>query len=171
MDSTPKKTKSKYKSKKVELDGYVFDSKVESEYYIHLKELKAAGQVIGYKVHPKYLLQEAYVNFENKKIRKIEYEADFEVEYADRVEVIDIKGKATTDAKLKRKMFMFKYREVKFYWIVKYNRQWIDYFENEKRKTKNKKEKVKEKEEKKAKAKEIITKEYVKRSKKIKEDC
>ena len=58
------------------------------------------------------------------------YEADFRVGN----KVIDIKGMATPLAKMKRKMFMYKYPYIELQRLVRYKGEWIDYFENEKRK-------------------------------------
>ena len=37
--------KSKYGSKKIEIDGIVFDSKTEGEFYLYLKDLKEHGKI------------------------------------------------------------------------------------------------------------------------------
>lgn len=47
----------------------------------------------------------------NKTVRAIQYIPDFVVEYADgRKEVVDVKGFATKDFKLKAKLFMARYQ-------------------------------------------------------------
>lgn len=124
----------KYRSKKVEVDWYKFPSKVEAEYYLFLK-----NSWEKFEVHPKYILQNKYIHPRTKeKMRAVFYEADFSYWSI----VIDIKGQATETAKLKRKMFMFRYPELELKRIVKYNWQRVDYFDNEERKRNNKKNRL-----------------------------
>jgi hypothetical protein len=100
---------SKYKSKKVEVDGHVFDSKIEARYYEQLKWLQEHNQILFFRLQPRYLLQEAFQK-NGKTFRKIEYIADFEVHHLDgSIEVIDVKGMETEAFKIKRKLFEKKY--------------------------------------------------------------
>ena len=46
---------------------------------------------------------------------------------------------ATPDAKLKRKIFMYRYPEKILQWLVRHKWERVDYFDNEKRKRENKK--------------------------------
>lgn len=102
-------TATKYGSKKVELDGYIFDSKIEARYYQQLKWLKEHNEILFFRIQPKYLLQEAFQKG-NKKYRKIEYIADFEIHHKDgSIEVIDVKGMETEAFKVKKKLFEYKY--------------------------------------------------------------
>jgi hypothetical protein len=99
----------KYGSKKVEIDGHVFDSKIEAKYYEQLKWLQANKQILFFRIQPRYLLQEAFRKG-GQHHRKIEYIADFEVHHLDgTIEVVDVKGMITTDFAIKRKLFEFKY--------------------------------------------------------------
>lgn len=53
-------------------------------------------------------------------MRAITYVCDFYLIYKDgRSEVIDVKGMATPEAKLKRKMFLYKYPEENLLWVKK----------------------------------------------------
>ena len=107
---TNKKRNSKYNAKKVTVDGINFDSKAESEYYLYLKKLRDAGEIIDFQLQPKYNLQPAFTNTEGKKVRAINYKADFIVHHNDFTrEVIDIKGVETPEFKLKKKLFEHKY--------------------------------------------------------------
>ena len=97
----------KYNASKVNIDGITFDSKAEAEFYQFVKELLKSGVISSIKVHPKYVLQKSFVS-DIRNERAIVYEADFEIVGLNgNVEVIDIKGMATPEAKLKRKMFLF----------------------------------------------------------------
>src|SRR5690625_381069 len=101
--------RSKYNNKKTELDGYVFDSKLEAEYYAELKLRERVGEINFFKVQPKYLLQHAFEK-DNKKIQPIYYVGDFEVHHIDgSIEVIDTKGVKTEVFRIKEKMFHRRY--------------------------------------------------------------
>lgn len=132
----------KYRSKKVTIWPYTFDSKLEAEYYNRLLMMQAQWDIDEIKVHPRYLLQDAFITADGKKVMKVEYIADFEVLYINGVRhVVDIKWMATETALLKRKLFMWKYRNMILNWLVKYSWEWVDYRDNEKRKRDNKKSK------------------------------
>lgn len=121
-------------SKKTVIDGITFDSKTEAEYYEYLKQLNRAGKICCLCCHPTYILQEA-VERHGKRYKAIKYIADFE--YWDAEErttvVVDVKGYAMEDARLKRKLFAYKYLFYKLIWVAKSNKYsktgWIDYDE------------------------------------------
>lgn len=131
----------KYKSKKIEIDWIKFDSKIEWKYYLFLKNKKEKWEIKDFKIQPKYLLID---KFEKnwKKYRALYYIADFLITYNDwELEVIDIKGMATETAKVKRKLFEYKYKNLKLSWIVYVKKRWgwIDYDDNNKMKRDEKK--------------------------------
>ena len=133
----------KYNASKESIDGITFDSKAEAEFYRFLKALESEGAITSINVHPKYVLQKSFVS-DIRNERAIVYEADFEIiGFNGNVEVIDIKGMATPEAKLKRKMFLYLNSGVPLHWIVKNNKHstcgWIDYFILEKIRKQNKK--------------------------------
>ncbi|PYE87779.1 DUF1064 domain-containing protein [Bacillus sp. 196mf] len=100
---------SKYKNKKVNLDGHVFDSKAEANYYEGLKIRYARGEVQGFERQPIFKLQPAFKK-QDKSFQAITYIADFLVYLPNgEVEVIDIKGFITQTFALKKKMFEYKY--------------------------------------------------------------
>ncbi|GIN97845.1 hypothetical protein J6TS1_37150 [Siminovitchia terrae] len=85
-----RRPRSKYRNKKVEIDGHVFDSIAESKYYEQLKWLEANKQILFFRIQPRYLLQEAFEK-SGKTHRKIEYIADFEIHNTDgSIEVVDV---------------------------------------------------------------------------------
>lgn len=104
---------SKYHARKTTVDGITFDSKGESEEYARLKLLERAGVIQNLKLQPRFLLQEGFEH-EGHKIRKIEYVADFQYERDGKTVVEDYKGMRTDVYKLKRKLFLYKYRDVVF---------------------------------------------------------
>jgi len=100
---------SKYKNKKVNLDGHVFDSKAEANYYEGLKIRYARGEIQGFERQPVFNLQPAFKK-RDKNFQAITYIADFLVYLPNgEVEVIDIKGFITQTFALKKKMFEYKY--------------------------------------------------------------
>ena len=105
---------SKFHNKKTIVDGILFDSQMESHYYLYLKELKEQGVVADFKLQPVFILQEGFSK-DGKRIQPIKYIADFEVTYNDgHVEIIDVKGKITEAFRIKRKILLYKYRDVDF---------------------------------------------------------
>ena len=50
------KKKAKYFAKKVEIDGYKFDSQKEGKRYLELRTLMRGGIITDLKVHPRYPL-------------------------------------------------------------------------------------------------------------------
>lgn len=103
---------SKYNNKKVKIDGHVFDSKAEADYYSGLKVRQAAGEVISFELQPLFTLQPAFIK-NGKKYQGITYSADFMVYLPNGdIEVIDIKGMETEVFKIKRKLFECKYQHL-----------------------------------------------------------
>ena len=104
-------SKRKYNNKRIEIDGYTFDSKLEADFYLRLKPLVKAGKIKELKIHPRYLLQEGFSK-NGKHFNPIYYVADFEVTYDDGVTVIyDTKGIRTEVYKIKKKLFEFRYKD------------------------------------------------------------
>ena len=116
---------SKYGAKKVFYEGIRFDSKAEKDYYLHLLKLKEKGYIKEIILQPKYLIQEKFKKGK-KNYREINYIADFEVTFDNGIKiVVDVKGLATETAKLKRKLFDYKYRNLKLIWVKKYRGAWV----------------------------------------------
>lgn len=133
------------RSKKTVIDGIVFDSKTEAEYYEYLKTLEKNKKIYRLRCHPTFILQEAFEQ-DGKKYKAIKYIADFAY-WNDEEQtsvVVDVKGYAMEDAKLKRKLFAYKYSDWKLVWVAKSNKYsetgWIDYDELQKLKRKARKE-------------------------------
>ena len=105
--------KSKYKNVKTEVNGILFDSKKEAEYYKNLLLLKQAGEVVDIKLQPEFELQEGYIK-DGAKIRPIKYIADFLVVYKDgHIEIIDTKGYRKDKVYLlKKKLFHYKFKSL-----------------------------------------------------------
>lgn len=112
-----KPKESKYRNKKREIDGIIFDSQKEADYYCQLKILEKAGEITKIELQPSFLLQPGY-KVDGKKVQPIFYRADFRVTYADgRVEVIDVKASHRFKDKvyrLKKKMLLYRYPDITF---------------------------------------------------------
>jgi hypothetical protein len=137
-----KKSSGNMKAVKKEVDGIVFASTMEADYYIYLKAEQAKGHIIKFECQPEYPLQDSFQKY-GRTIRGIKYIADFKVYYPDGSEIIfDVKGVATDDFKLKRKLFDYKYRDLILKLVIwdKKNSVWADYDEYNKAKAKKKKD-------------------------------
>ena len=103
-------TSNKYRAVKVKIDGYSFDSKAEAQRYRDLCLLVRAGAITDFKVHPKYILQEASI-YHGKKILPITYTADFSYIENGKTIVEDVKGgKATQTRHFADKVKIMKYK-------------------------------------------------------------
>lgn len=127
---------SKYKAKKVlvtedgtmftmedikkynlQVEGIKFDSKMEAEYYLDLLQMKKYGLVRRFELQPKFVLQED---------PKITYIADFRVVWEYQGEsVVDVKGVETQSFRMKKKMFMNKYPDLKLEVLTKKGKRWV----------------------------------------------
>lgn len=99
-------------------EGIVFDSVLEMKYYRDVILPKVnSGEIIHYERQKKYELQPSYI-YHGNKVRPIDYKADFYIDYSNgNSVVIDIKGCPDSVAKLKRKMFSYKYPNIDYQWI------------------------------------------------------
>lgn len=104
----PKKSKSKYKSRKIEMDGIKFDSQAEANYYCRLKMLLKSGYIDGFCRQARFIVTEGK-NGENGT----EYVTDFIVFYPDKTyKIVDVKGVKTEVFKLKIKSLREKYPQI-----------------------------------------------------------
>lgn len=103
---------SKFHNKKTTIDGITFDSKMESNFYIFAKQLKADGKIKDFEMQVHYEVFPAFKK-NGKTWRRIDYVADFVIHHFDgSIEVIDVKGVETDVFKLKQKMFEYKYPDL-----------------------------------------------------------
>lgn len=110
---TKPKRNGKYNARKTAVDGFLFDSRAEAEYYSKLKLMQQAGEILRFELQPEYVLQEGFNTRTGERIRPVKYIADFHVYYTDgHEEVVDVKGMKTEVYKLKRKWFLHKYPEI-----------------------------------------------------------
>ena len=112
---------SKYKNKKVEIDGIKFDSRDESLFYLYLKTEKKIGKIKDFELQPKYELIPKF-EYMGETRRAITYTPDFKVTCWDNATiVVDVKsmGTATQQGELRRKLFEYKYPDIKLTWICR----------------------------------------------------
>lgn len=150
--STKKKdTMGKIKHIKTEVDGITFDSKMESEYYEKLKDDLEKGLIKDFELQPEFLLQEKYIIVDGqviegchpdfnklkrkhkaKTISAIKYRGDFLItQLDDTKKVVDTKGLSTADFEIKKKLFMFRYPNLKLEVLIfnSKTKTWDDFYQ------------------------------------------
>jgi len=101
---TPVK-KQKYNANRIRVDGMLFDSQLEADYYSDLKLQLKMGTIRGFCRQPEFVFQEGFA-----ATRPITYRADFIVFNLDGTyEIIDTKGFETQEFKRTRKLFRAKF--------------------------------------------------------------
>lgn len=132
----------KDKSKRT-YNGITFASKLEMNYYKDVILPNVESKQISYfELQKKYELQPSF-QLNGKTIKAINYIADFYIEYSNgEVEVIDTKGFPDNTAKLKRKLFWYKYPNIKYSWISysKIDGGWITYEDLKKKREERRKQ-------------------------------
>lgn len=102
----------KYGNRKVQIDGYTFDSVKEGNRYIELSYLLAAGEIKDLELQKQYELQPAFRDANGKMVRPIYYRADFV--YTDtktgKTVIEDVKSEATKTPAYRIKKKMMAYR-------------------------------------------------------------
>jgi hypothetical protein len=95
----------KYRNRRVRVDGMLFDSQLEADYYCELKLQLKAGEINGFCRQPEFILVEGLAGQ-----KPVMYKADFIVFNLDgTAEIIDTKGMETEIFKLKHKQFKAKF--------------------------------------------------------------
>lgn len=124
----------KFFNQKTVVDGITFDSKMESQYYLHLKKMKDEGFVREIELQPRYLLIPSFQK-KGKTIRKMEYIADFLITYKDGFQlVVDVKGMLTDSFKIKQKLFDYLHPKIELRLITEHKGKWIELKDKPKRK-------------------------------------
>lgn len=110
------KKRPKYGNKKVEIDGYTFDSLAEAARYKELRLLESAGRIEVLEVHPRFTLQHAFTDRQGQRHQAVTYSADFayrEITGPFVASVVeDVKGKETDVFRVKSKLFRFNYPDL-----------------------------------------------------------
>jgi hypothetical protein len=118
---------SKYNARRVkhDVDGemHTFDSVVERDRYLYLKEKERAGEIDALSIQPSFLLQEQFKR-NGKWVRPTIYKADFLYQEDGKAIVEDVKGFCNEIYKLKRKLFLFLNQEMTFREVTKKRGVW-----------------------------------------------
>lgn len=103
----------KYKNKKVEVEGRVFDSKREYKRFLDLWAMQSVGAIRDLECQPEFILQEGFKK-NGVTFRPITYRADFRyIDCSTEMTVVeDVKGFETVEFKIKRKLFEKRYPEL-----------------------------------------------------------
>lgn len=110
----------KYNAKKTVVDGITFDSKAEAARYCELKLLERQGIIKDLRLQPRFRLQDGFTASDGKKIRPLDYVADFMYVDNDGAAVVeDVKGVQTDAYKIKKKLFLKRYPEFVFYEVTR----------------------------------------------------
>lgn len=100
---------SKYRAKRVEFNGEVFDSKFEATYYVYLQELVKQGKISNLERQHSYVLLPRQTDEIGKfKYHPIKYVSDFEYDIQGVHKTVDTKGMATPDFRIKQKLFYYR---------------------------------------------------------------
>jgi hypothetical protein len=99
--------RSKYRSKKVTINGITYDSKKEANRHNELLLLQRAGRISDLKTQVKFELLPSQRIDGKVAERSVTYIADFVYKQDGETVVEDTKGFRTTDYILKRKMMLF----------------------------------------------------------------
>lgn len=93
----------KYKNKKTQVDGILFDSKKEANRYCELRLLLRSGQIQDLRLQEPYLICPSVI-LNGKKQRPVYYVADFVYTQDGSTVVEDTKGVKTREYIIKRKL-------------------------------------------------------------------
>ena len=99
----------KYKNQKVSIRGETFDSTKEYEYYLILKDREKHGEILDLQRQVPIEIQPGFIMPDGKKVRPINYVADFIYTDSKTLErhVIDVKGFRTEVYSLKKKLLAY----------------------------------------------------------------
>jgi len=101
--------KSKYNANRVRVDGILFDSQLEADYYSDLKLQLKMSTIKGFCRQPEFILQEGFGD-----IMPITYRPDFIVFFLDGTyEIVDTKGFETDEFKRTQKLFKAKFPKLR----------------------------------------------------------
>jgi hypothetical protein len=103
----------KYHNTIIEYNNIKFDSIKEKNRYVTLKQLEDLGVIKDLKLQVKFELQPSF-KYRDKTIRSINYYADFTYIQDNKLIVEDTKGYCTKEYLLKKKLLLYKYKDIEF---------------------------------------------------------
>ncbi len=104
----------KYRNVKVRIDNITFDSRAEARRYEELKLLLGAGLIAALEVHPRYVIDDGFVDSTGKKVKPLYYAPDFVYRDGRKTVAEDVKGVRTAVYIIKRRLFMKRYPHIQF---------------------------------------------------------
>lgn len=119
----------KYHAYKPIINGIQFDSIMESQFYLYLLKLKKEHEIKSFERQKTFELQPSFKTKDGQNVRAITYIADFVVVDKDGViSAVDIKGVETDTFKIKKKLFQYKYPDIRFLCLrwVPSEGQWLE---------------------------------------------
>ena len=106
---------SKYRARKTEVDGILFDSKKEAERYKTLSALQEEEKISHLELQKKYIVLPSCKYEDMPSERAVTHKADFYYINNEGREVVeDVKGFKTKDYIIKRKLMKFFYPDILF---------------------------------------------------------
>ena len=106
---------SKYRARKTEVDGILFDSKKEAERYKTLSALQEEEKISHLELQKKYIVLPSCKYEDMPSERAVTYKADFYYINNEGREVVeDVKGFKTKDYIIKRKLFKYRFPNILF---------------------------------------------------------
>jgi len=131
-------------------NGQIYDSLTELQFLQEYIEPKmGSGEIIKWERQITFTLQEGFI-YKGKKILPINYIADYIIYWNNNTRtIIDVKGMPDSVAKIKRKLFQYKYPNEDYIWMcrsVKYgssDSNWLLYEDLERKRKEDKKKKGK----------------------------
>ena len=107
---------SKYRSRKTEVDGILFDSKKEAERYKVLKQMEQDGRISELHLQAEFILIPSQKYSDMPTERAVKYRVDFYYfdEETLRWTAEDVKGFRTKDYIIKRKLLKYKFPYILF---------------------------------------------------------
>lgn len=114
--SQPAAHRSKYHARAFrDPSGVWWDSCAEYRFYLVLLDRSRRGEVLDLVVKPRFNIVQAFTDWQGKSHRPLRYEADFQfTDKAGKTWVVDVKGFATSDYRIKRHLFMSMHPEICF---------------------------------------------------------
>lgn len=127
------------------LNGTTYDSRTEMLFVTEWITPKLeANEIKSWEQQVPYILQDGFTDYNGQKVLPIKYIADFVITWADgSITVIDVKGMPDSVAKIKKKLLMYKYRDMNYKWYCRNIKRggWLEYDQLEKIKRQEKKAK------------------------------
>jgi len=106
------------KAKKTEVNGILFDSKTEADYYSILLEREDRGEIHSLSMQPQFEILPSF-QLRKRKVRGMHYTPDFFYMIGDDVHVVEVKGYSRGEYLMRRKLFLWKYGDSCFFHEVK----------------------------------------------------